>query len=97
MDEKGQEIHRKLAGSDPNKDQSYFLCQLTQEQLSQAMFPIGDIIKPEVRRLAAEADLPSADKKDSQGICFVGKVDLPTFLQQKLKPCEGDVVEVYDA
>ena len=96
-DEKGQEIHRILAGSDPNKDQSYFLCQLTQEQLSQAMFPIGDIIKPEVRRLAAEADLPSADKKDSQGICFVGKVNLPTFLQQKLKPCEGDVVEVYDA
>ena len=97
LDEKGQEIHRILAGSDPNKDQSYFLCQLTQEQLSQAMFPIGDIIKPEVRRIAAEADLPSADKKDSQGICFVGKVDLPTFLQQKLKPCEGDVVEVYDA
>jgi tRNA-specific 2-thiouridylase len=61
------------------------------------MFPIGDIIKPEVRRIAAEADLPSADKKDSQGICFVGKVDLPTFLQQKLKPCEGDVVEVFDA
>ena len=89
-------VHRILAGSDPNKDQSYFLCQLTQEQLSQAMFPIGDIVKPEVRRLAHEADLPSADKKDSQGICFVGKVDLPTFLQQKLKPCEGDVVEVYD-
>ncbi|MBQ3613368.1 MAG: tRNA 2-thiouridine(34) synthase MnmA [Bacteroidales bacterium] len=90
-------IHRILAGSDPNKDQSYFLCQLTQAQLSKAMFPIGDIIKPEVRRLAHEADLPSADKKDSQGICFVGKVDLPTFLQQKLKPCEGDIVEVYDA
>ena len=89
-------VHRILAGTDPNKDQSYFLCQLTQEQLSQAMFPIGDIIKPEVRRLAHEAELPSADKKDSQGICFVGKVDLPTFLQQKLKPCEGDVVEVYD-
>ena len=89
-------VHRILAGTDPNKDQSYFLCQLTQEQLSQAMFPIGGIIKPEVRRLAHEADLPSADKKDSQGICFVGKVDLPTFLQQKLKPCEGDVVEVYD-
>ena len=89
-------VHRILAGTDSNKDQSYFLCQLTQEQLSQAMFPIGDIIKPEVRRLAHEADLPSADKKDSQGICFVGKVDLPTFLQQKLKPCEGDVVEVYD-
>ena len=90
-------VHRILAGTDPNKDQSYFLCQLTQEQLSQAMFPIGDIIKPEVRRLAHEADLPSADKKDSQGICFVGKVDLPTVLQQKLKPCEGDVVEVFDA
>ena len=93
----GQAVHRILAGADPNKDQSYFLCQLTQEQLSKAMFPIGDIIKPEVRRLAHEADLPSADKKDSQGICFVGKVDLPTFLQQKLKPCEGDIVEVYDA
>ena len=90
-------VYRILAGTDPNKDQSYFLCQLTQEQLSQAMFPIGDIVKPEVRRIAHEADLPSADKKDSQGICFVGKVDLPTFLQQKLKPCEGDVVEVYDA
>ena len=90
-------VHRILAGSDPNKDQSYFLCQLTQTQLSKAMFPIGDIIKPEVRRLAHEADLPSADKKDSQGICFVGKVDLPTFLQQTLKPCEGDIVEVFDA
>ena len=90
-------VHRILAGSDPNKDQSYFLCQLTQTQLSKAMFPIGDIVKPEVRRLAHEADLPSADKKDSQGICFVGKVDLPTFLQQKLKPSEGDIVEVYDA
>ena len=96
-DSEGNEIHRILAGADPNKDQSYFLCQLTQEQLSKAMFPIGDILKPEVRRLAHEADLPSADKKDSQGICFVGKVDLPTFLQQKLKPCEGDIVEVYDA
>ena len=93
----GQQVHRILAGSDPNKDQSYFLCQLSQEQLAKAMFPIGDIIKPEVRRLAHEADLPSADKKDSQGICFVGKVDLPTFLQQKLKPCEGDIVEVFDA
>ena len=97
QDAEGRTIHRILAGTDPNKDQSYFLCQLTQEQLSKAMFPIGDIIKPEVRRLAHEADLPSADKKDSQGICFVGKVDLPTFLQQKLKPCEGDVVEVFDA
>ena len=96
-DEDGNVIHRILAGADPNKDQSYFLCQLTHEQLSKAMFPIGDILKPEVRRLAHEADLPSADKKDSQGICFVGKVDLPTFLQQKLKPCEGDIVEIYDA
>ena len=93
----GSAVYRILAGSDPNKDQSYFLCQLTQEQLSRAMFPIGDIEKPEVRRIAHEADLPSADKKDSQGICFGGKVDLPTFLQQKLKPCEGDIVEVYDA
>ena len=93
----GRKVSRILAGADPNKDQSYFLCQLTQEQLSQALFPIGDIEKPEVRRLAHEADLPSADKKDSQGLCFVGKVDLPTFLQQKLKPCEGDVVEVFDA
>ena len=96
-DEQGTPVYRIIAGADPNKDQSYFLCQLTQDQLSKALFPIGDIPKPEVRRLAAEADLPSADKKDSQGICFVGKVDLPTFLQQKLKPCEGDVVEVYDA
>ena len=95
--EDGKSIYRILAGSDPNKDQSYFLCQLSQQQLAKAMFPIGDILKPEVRRLAKEADLPSADKKDSQGICFVGKVDLPLFLQQKLKSVEGDIVEVYDA
>ena len=88
---------RILEGADPNKDQSYFLCQLTQEQLGKALFPIGHLTKPEVREIAHQADLPSADKKDSQGICFVGKVDLPTFLQQKLKPAEGDVVEVYDA
>ncbi|MCQ2137827.1 MAG: tRNA 2-thiouridine(34) synthase MnmA [Bacteroidales bacterium] len=94
-DAEGRTIYRLLAGSDPNKDQSYFLCQLNQEQLSKAMFPIGDIIKPEVRRLAHEAGLPSADKKDSQGICFVGKVDLPVFLQQKLKSREGDVVEIF--
>lgn len=90
-------VYRIFAGADSNKDQSYFLCQLSQEQLSKALFPIGDIDKPEVRRIAKEADLPSADKKDSQGICFVGKVDLPVFLQQKLKSVEGDVVEVYDA
>ena len=85
-----------LEGVDPGKDQSYFLCQLSQEQLSAALFPIGDLCKDKVRRLATEADLPSAQKKDSQGICFVGKVDLPVFLQQKLKSVEGDIVEVYD-
>lgn len=94
-DENG--VHHIFAGLDPGKDQSYFLCQLTQEQLSKAMFPIGGLMKSEVRRLAREAELPSADKKDSQGICFVGKVSLPVFLQQKLKPSEGDIVEVYDA
>ncbi|MBR1490350.1 MAG: tRNA 2-thiouridine(34) synthase MnmA [Bacteroidales bacterium] len=88
---------RILEGTDPNKDQTYFLCQLTQAQLSKALFPIGDIVKPEVRRIAKEADLPSADKKDSQGICFVGKVDLPTFLKQKLASVEGDIIEVFDA
>lgn len=95
VNDKGETIYRILAGTDGNKDQSYFLCQLNQEQLSKAMFPIGDLIKPEVRRLAKEADLPSAEKKDSQGICFVGKVDLPVFLQQKLKAKEGDVVEIF--
>lgn len=85
-----------LEGVDPGKDQSYFLCQLSQEQLSAALFPIGDLCKDEVRRFATEADLPSAQKKDSQGICFVGKVDLPVFLQQKLKSVEGNIVEVYD-
>ncbi len=87
--------YRLLAGIDPNKDQSYFLCQLSQDQLSKALFPIGQLQKPEVRRLAAEAGLPSADKKDSQGICFVGKVDLPVFLQQKLAAKDGDIVEIF--
>ena len=90
-------VYRILEGADPNKDQTYFLCQLSQEQLSKTLFPIGDIVKPEVRRIAKEADLPSAEKKDSQGICFVGKVDLPTFLKQKLTSVEGDIVEVFDA
>ena len=97
VDAQGQPLWSILEGSDPNKDQSYFLCQLTQEQLAAAVFPIGDLPKPEVRRLAKEADLPSADKKDSQGICFVGKVDLPTFLQQQLQSVEGDVVEILPA
>ena len=91
----GKTLWRLLEGVDPGKDQSYFLCQLSQEQLSKAVFPIGDLCKDEVRRLAAEADLPSARKKDSQGICFVGKVDLPTFLKQKLESREGEIVEVY--
>lgn len=95
VNERGEKIFRILAGDDKNKDQSYFLCQLSQQQLSKALFPIGDIDKPEVRRLAKEAGLPSAEKKDSQGICFVGKVDLPVFLQQKLKPKEGIVVEIF--
>jgi len=91
---KDGEYSRLLAGTDNNKDQSYFLCQLSQKQLNNVLFPIGDIEKPEVRRIAAELDLASADKKDSQGICFVGKVDLPTFLQQKLSPKKGKVIEI---
>ena len=87
----GKEVHRLLAGSDDNKDQSYFLCQLSQDQLAKALFPIGDIVKPEVRRIANELNLITAHKKDSQGICFVGKVDLPVFLQQKLEPKKGRV------
>ena len=85
------EIYRLLAGSDTNKDQSYFLCQLSQEQLAKALFPIGDLVKPKVRFLAGELKLVTAHKKDSQGICFVGKVDLPTFLQQKLAARQGRV------
>lgn len=87
--------YRLLQGIDSNKDQSYFLCQLNQEQLSRAIFPIGDLLKPRVRELAQEAGLPTAERKDSQGICFVGKVDLPVFLQQKLRPREGNVVEIF--
>jgi tRNA-specific 2-thiouridylase len=87
-------VYRLLAGSDPNKDQSYFLCQLSQQQLSMALFPIGHMLKPEVRKIAEEQGLVTANKKDSQGICFVGKVDLPVFLQQKIKGAEGMVVEI---
>lgn len=90
----GKTIHRLLAGKDLNKDQSYFLCQLNQDQLSKAMFPIGDLLKPEVREIAREQNLPTAERKDSQGICFVGKVDLPTFLQQQLIPKTGNIIEV---
>ena len=94
VDNEGVTHYRLHAGSDANKDQSYFLCQLTQEQLSYAMFPIGDIDKPEVRRIAEEQKLATAKRKDSQGICFVGKVDLPVFLQQQLKAKEGNVHEI---
>lgn len=90
----GRPVYRLLAGTDDNKDQSYFLCQLSQDQLSKALFPIGDIVKPEVRRIATELNLVTAHKKDSQGICFVGKVDLPVFLQQKLAAKEGKVFEI---
>ena len=90
----GKPIYQLLAGADNNKDQSYFLCQLNQDQLSRSLFPIGHLDKPEVRRIAAEQQLPTATRKDSQGICFVGKVDLPTFLQQQLEPKTGNVIEV---
>ncbi len=90
----GNEIFRLLAGVDTNKDQSYFLCQLNQHQLSKALFPIGHLTKPEVRRIAAEINLPNADKKDSQGLCFIGKVKLPVFLQQQLKVRIGKIIEV---
>lgn len=83
-----------LAGADPGKDQSYFLCQLSQEQLSKALFPIGQLQKAEVRQIAQENGLITADKKDSQGLCFVGKIALPTFLQQQLAPKIGPVIEV---
>ena len=90
----GRPVYRLLAGSDPNKDQSYFLCQLSQEQLSRALFPVGGLLKPEVRRIAAEQHLATAKRKDSQGICFVGKVDLPVFLQQKLASRKGAIHEI---
>jgi tRNA-specific 2-thiouridylase len=90
----GKKVYRLLGGKDPNKDQSYFLCQLTQEQLSKALFPIGELLKPEVRAIAKKAGLTTADKKDSQGLCFVGKVHLPDFLQQRLEPKKGKVVAI---
>lgn len=92
--EDGAETYQLLAGADGNKDQSYFLCQLSQEQLAKTLFPIGELTKPEVRKIAADNDLITADKKDSQGLCFIGKVRLPDFLQQKLKPKKGVIIEV---
>ena len=92
--DQGKEVHRLLSGLDPNKDQSYFLCQLSQDQLAKALFPIGHLQKSEVREIAKEADLVTAEKKDSQGLCFIGKVRLPDFLQQKLEPKTGNVWEI---
>ncbi len=86
--------YQLLAGKDKNKDQSYFLCQLTQEQLAKALFPIGELEKPEVRKIAADQNLITAEKRDSQGLCFIGKVKLPTFLQQQLLPKEGNIIEL---
>ncbi|MFV0554800.1 MAG: tRNA 2-thiouridine(34) synthase MnmA [Mangrovibacterium sp.] len=94
FEHQGEMIYQLQAGADNNKDQSYFLCQLNQHQLSKALFPIGHLQKPEVRKIAAEQNLPTATRKDSQGICFVGKVDLPTFLQQQLEAKTGNVIEI---
>lgn len=90
----GEKHYRLLGGVDANKDQSYFLCQLSQEQLAKALFPVGELTKPEVREIAAAQELITADKKDSQGLCFIGKVRLPEFLQQKLQPKEGVIVQI---
>lgn len=92
----GEKIYQLKGGLDKNKDQSYFLCQLSQDQLAKALFPVGELLKPEVRAIAAKADLITADKKDSQGLCFIGKVRLPEFLQQKLKAKKGEIVEISD-
>ncbi len=90
----GKTIYQLKSGIDTNKDQSYFLCQLSQDQLAKSLFPIGELTKPEVRQIAKEQDLITAEKKDSQGLCFIGKVRLPDFLQQKLQPIEGQIIRV---
>jgi len=92
----GKTIYRLLAGRDENKDQSYFLCQVSQDQLAFSLFPIGNLIKPEVRKIAEQQGLATARRKDSQGICFIGKVHLPVFLQQKLAAKKGKIVEIDD-
>ena len=94
VNQNGKTIYRLLSGADNNKDQSYFLCQLTQFQLSKALFPVGELQKSEVRKIAAELGMVTAEKRDSQGLCFIGKVKLPDFLQQQLKPKRGKVIEV---
>ncbi|KIA86281.1 tRNA 2-thiouridine(34) synthase MnmA [Flavobacterium sp. AED] len=90
----GETVYQLRAGADTNKDQSYFLCQLSQEQLAKSLFPIGELTKPEVREIAAQMDLITAEKKDSQGLCFIGKVRLPEFLQQKLQPKDGLIIQI---
>ena len=90
----GNPVHQLLAGADANKDQSYFLCQLSQDQLAKALFPIGHLQKSEVREIAKQAGLVTAEKKDSQGLCFIGKVRLPDFLQQQLKPKQGNIIQI---
>ncbi|PIF62176.1 tRNA 2-thiouridine(34) synthase MnmA [Flavobacterium sp. 11] len=90
----GKTVYQLKAGADTNKDQSYFLCQLSQEQLAKSLFPIGELTKPEVREIAAQMDLITAEKKDSQGLCFIGKVRLPEFLQQKLQPKDGIIIQI---
>lgn len=90
----GETVYQLKAGADTNKDQSYFLCQLSQEQLAKSLFPIGELTKPEVREIAAQMDLITAEKKDSQGLCFIGKVRLPEFLQQKLQPKDGIIIQI---
>jgi tRNA-specific 2-thiouridylase len=90
----GETVYQLKAGADSNKDQSYFLCQLSQEQLAKSLFPIGALTKPEVREIATEMELITAEKKDSQGLCFIGKVRLPEFLQQKLQPKEGLIIQI---
>ncbi|SFC23063.1 tRNA (5-methylaminomethyl-2-thiouridylate)-methyltransferase [Algibacter lectus] len=94
LEKDDESVYQLLAGVDGNKDQSYFLCQLSQEQLAKSLFPIGELTKPEVREIAMSLDLVTAEKKDSQGLCFIGKVKLPDFLQQQLKPKEGVIVEI---
>jgi tRNA-specific 2-thiouridylase len=94
LQKNGKTIFQLKSGVDNNKDQSYFLCQLNQEQLAKSLFPIGELTKPEVREIAKQQDLITAEKKDSQGLCFIGKVRLPDFLQQKLQPIEGQIIRV---
>jgi len=94
LEVEGKTVYQLLAGTDSNKDQSYFLCQLSQEQLAKSLFPIGELTKPQVRKIAAHLDLVTAEKRDSQGLCFIGKVRLPEFLQQQLQPKEGTIYEI---